>query len=134
MAYPVIDSKSDTRKFKKFPFSETVITTINLLELTPGKFGVSYEADYSGVKDGKINGGPVDVPGNGTFIENDDPKVIMVISNYSDSGIAISTQITINIDAPVLGTVTIFDQALGGKYGVVSLSAIVKHIADLGKA
>jgi hypothetical protein len=133
MIYSVIDSKSDKRKFQKFPLSETIITTINLLELTPGKFGLDYQADYSGVKVGKINGGPLDISGNGTYIENDDPKVTMIISNYSDSGTAISMQITINIDAPILGTVTIFDQALGGKYGFVSLCLIVKHMTELDK-
>jgi hypothetical protein len=128
MPYPIIDSKSDTKKFNHFPFSETVNTTIDLLELSTGKFAVNYRADYSGIKGGQLSGGPINIPGNGNYIENNDPKVTMMVSNYSDSGLVISMQLTITIDAPVIGTVTIFDQMLGGKYGVISLTSIVKDL------
>ena len=133
MPYAIIDSKSETHTYG-FIVTEKIVVTLTLLEKSPGKFAMDYEFVYSGISSGDTkNGDPVDISGNCTVTANPDPKVIYTISNYSDSGTYISMQITITVDMKQLGTKTVFDQTLGGKYGTESLQAMVEHIAEISK-
>ena len=136
MTNTVIDSKTQSKTFGLWPAKETVTTTLNLLELSaenPPSFGISYDVSYSGIKDGHIVGGPINVQGNGTYVVNENPRVVVTISNYSLSGNLISFHIVINVTAPVIGDITIFDGTLGGPYGSGGLIRIVEHIAGISQ-
>ncbi|MBS7564181.1 hypothetical protein KHS38_07165 [Mucilaginibacter sp. Bleaf8] len=131
MANSVIDTKTDKHTFGVWPVKETVTTTLSLILTGPDTFGLNYQAQYSGIKSGTVSGGPYAVSGNGSFVVNDNPKVTVTISNYSDSGSYISMHIQITVDIPVIGTETIFDETLGGPYGSNNLNEIVNHISTL---
>lgn len=133
MSNTVIDSKTQSNKFGFWPVTESVTTTLDLVEMSAGKFGVNYKAVYSGVKDGTVSGGPTSIPGNGSFVVNPSPKVTVIVTNYSDSGTYISMHIQITVDIPVLGTKTIFDATLGGAYGSSGWSGIVNHISEISQ-
>lgn len=131
MSNTVIDSKTQKHKFGVWPVTETVTTTLDLVEMSPGKFGVNYKAVYSGVKSGTVSGGPTSIPGNGSFVVNPNPKVTVIVTNYSDSGTYISMHIQITVDIPVLGTKTIFDATLGGAYGASGWEGITSHLSEV---
>ncbi len=131
MSNSVIDSKTQEHNFGFWPVTEKVKTTLNLVEISTGNFGITYVASYSGVKDGKVSGGPVPISGNGDHTVNEDPKVVVKISNYADSGTHISMHIIITVAIPVLGTKTIFDATLGGEYKLSGWTAIVNHISEI---
>ena len=134
MSYPIIDSKTQKHTFSAIFKKETVVTTLDLVELSAGKFGVMYNSKYSGIKSGHVSGGPVAVSGNGSHVVNPNPKVEVIVSNYSDSGSHISMHIKITVAIPVLGTKTIFDATLGGEYGVGGWDAIVSHLESIAKS
>jgi hypothetical protein len=132
----VICTVTDQHDFGSWPFIEHVSVTLTLLETAPDQFAVAYDATYSGLKDGRVAGGPVPVNGNGTWVVNPNPKVTVIVSNWSDDHAQhlISAHIKIVVDAPVLGTITIFDKSLGGRYGEDKLVAILAHMAEISKA
>ncbi|MBD0258305.1 MAG: hypothetical protein ICV83_21535 [Cytophagales bacterium] len=100
----------------------------------PSSFGITYNVVYTGVKDGNVTGGPAPITGNGSNVVNQNPKVTVTVSNYTDSGQAISMHINVQVDAPKLGTITIFDDDLSGPYSNQQpFNAIVDHIAQLAK-
>ncbi len=132
MLNQIIDTKSETRTFKKLFFKETINSTVSLILINePEKFALNYNANYSGIKNGNLSGGPIPVGDNGSHIEHDDPKVILEVSNYSDDGSVISFHVKVTVDASQagLGTITLFDQTLGGKYGDVSIGSVIAHVA-----
>lgn len=133
MSNSVIDSKTQSFDFGFWPFKEKVTTTLDLVEISAGKFGVNYKAVYSGLKDGTVSGGPAMIPSDGTYIVNEDPKVAVIVTNYSDSGAYISMNIQITVDIPVIGTETIFDGTLGGAYGSPGWAGIVNHISKISQ-
>ena len=133
MSNSVIDSKTQEHSFGFWPVTEKVKTTLTLVEIDPGNFGITYVASYSGVKDGNVSGGPVSIPGNGNYKVNDDPEVVVKVSNYSESDTYISMHIVITVAIPVLGTKTIFDATLGGEYGLSGWSAMVSHISKISQ-
>jgi hypothetical protein len=111
----VIDSKTESHDY----FVEKVSTTLTLLETASDQFGIDYNATYSGIfGSGSVQGGPITVSQNGSWIINDNPRITVSVSNYSDDkgNRLVSMHITIHVD--VLGGINIFDQTLGGKYGI----------------
>jgi hypothetical protein len=111
----VIDSKTESHDY----VVEKVSTTLTLLETAPDQFGMNYNAAYSGIfGNGNVQGGPIPVSGNGQWNVHDGPRITVSVSNYSDdtSNRIVSMHVTINVD--VLGGINIFDQTLGGKYGI----------------
>ncbi len=135
MMQTVIDSKTDNRS----GFGWETKTTLKLIETDPNNFGINYDVDYkTGGLFGSwkhISGGPVKNLGNGSWVVNDSPKVTVIVSNYSvDSGQQlISMHVKIDVDVPVVGTVTIYDQTLGGRYGIDNLKELVAHISNAGQ-
>lgn len=116
MNYTVIDSKTDKHTYGTWPAKETVETTISLVEMDDGNFGLKYDSKFSGIKSGHVQGGPYQVDGNMEIKVNDNPKVMLIISNYNKTEeiIVMSVKITVNI--PVIGTKTIFNETLSGNY------------------
>jgi hypothetical protein len=113
---------------------EKITTTLTLLELTPGKFGMDYEFQYSGKETGDSKSpAPVAINQNCMVTAETNPTVIYTVANYSDSGTYVSMQITITIDMGILGTKTVFDKTLGGKYGTNNLQAMIARIAQISK-
>jgi hypothetical protein len=121
----VIDSKTETHDY----WVEKVSTTLTLLETAPDQFGISYNSTYSGVSgNGSVQGGPITVSQNGSWTVNDNPRITVSVSNYSDDkgNRLVSTHVTINVD--VLGGVKIYDQTLGGKYGIDAWGGLAEAI------
>lgn len=116
----VIDKQTDQHDFGIWHLREHISVTLILLETAPDIFAVSYDVSYSGVKDGHVSGGPFPVDGNGTHVVNQNPKVTVAFSNWSEdkANHLISTHCNISVDAHVLGNITVFDKTIGGKYGV----------------
>lgn len=133
MSSTVIDSKTQSHKFGVWPFTETVTTTLKLVEISSGTFGIIYDSKYSGIKDGHVGGGPIPISGNGSYEVNKSPKVEVIVTNYSDDGSSISMNIKITVDIPVLGTKTIFDATLGGAYSLGGWESMVNHIAEISQ-
>jgi len=116
----VIDKQTDQHNFEVLRVRGHISVTLILLETAPDTFAVNYEASYSGMKDGHLSGGPFPVNGNGTHVVNQNPKVTVTLSNWSDdkANHLISAHCKISVDVPVLGNTTVFDKTIGGKYGV----------------
>lgn len=132
----IICRVTDDNTFGVWPVKEHVSVTLTLLETAPDVFAVSYDATYSGIKSGHVAGGPIPVGGNGSYVVNQDPKVTVTVSNWTDDKVnhRISAHFKITVDAPVLGSITIFDKDLGGKYGENKMAAIFAHIAEISQA
>lgn len=131
MSYPVIASKTDNNNW----FIEKCSVTLTLVQMSPAdpKFGLSYSADWSGVKKGNTAGGPYPVAGNGTTVVNQDPKVTLIVSDYTDTGSTISMHVEVTVDAGgVIGTKTVFDDTLSGSYPAAGLTDMVASMqADM---
>jgi|GEM_PF-1149862 len=112
----VIDRKTDRHTFGHWPAKEEVATTITLVHMGSGKFGLSYDSVFSGVKSGHVSGGPYPVSGNMHKVLHNSPQVVLTISNFDETSTTISMRVTITVDIPVLGNKTIFDETLGGAY------------------
>jgi hypothetical protein len=134
-AASVIDVKTDEHSYGFLFFRETVTVTLTLIETDPGQFAIKYEAIFSGMKAGHIAGGPVSITGDSSTVVNPDPKVTVIVSNYSNDqqNHVISAHIKITVDAPVLGNIIIFDKSLGGQYGINTLQLMFAHIAEISK-
>lgn len=114
--YTVIDQKVEEHSYGLWPIKEKITTTIALVNLGSKKVGLTYDAEFSGIKDGHVNGGPAEIDGNMTQIINENPKVELVIAQYQNTGSYASMNVQITVDMPVLGTHAIFNQTLGGSY------------------
>ena len=115
MSYTIIDKKSESHKYG-WGLEEDVTTTMSLMNIGNEKIGLSYEANYSGIKSGGVHGGPFEVTGDETKIVHDSPKVEVIISNFNKKSSYVSLHVKITVDIPVIGTETIYDQTLGGEY------------------
>ena len=120
MSNTVIDKKTETHKFGGWIASESVTTTISLVNMGDGKFGLSYDSKFSGVKDGHVQGGPFAVDGNKNIKVHSSPDVHLTISKFDKTSSTISMNVDITVDIPVLGTKTIFDQTLSGTYAAAA--------------
>lgn len=116
MSFTVIDKKTESHDYGHWPLKESVTTTIMLLNMGGGQIGVSYDSDFSGLKSGHVQGGPIAIEGNEGIIVNDSPKVTVVISQFNKTANYISVHIAITVEIPVIGSETIYDQTLGGYY------------------
>ena len=117
MSHAVIDKKSEKTSFGFLTMKAKVDTTLTLVELEAGQVGVLYEAVFSGIKDGRVNGGPMVISKNTTKQVNDSPEVNVVVSNFDKQADAVAMHITITVDVPMLGKQTIYNQTLAGKCG-----------------
>ena len=129
----VIDKQSQQSKLGAWPVTESVTVTLTLLETNPGEFGVNYEAEYSGIQNGRVAGGPIPISGNGSWVVNQDPKVTVNVSNYSDDKNARVISGHVKITLAMLGNHTIFDKTMGGKYGINPLAMILEHFTGINK-
>ncbi|WP_103071556.1 hypothetical protein [Aquimarina sediminis] len=116
MSQTVIDSKTQTVKFGFWPAKEEITTTLQLLNLGKGDFGIDYHSKFSGIKDGEVKGGPISIDGNLTKVVNKSPEVKVIVSNYNKTNDYISMHVKIDVDIPVIGNETIYEQTLGGSY------------------
>lgn len=117
MGYSVIDSRTEKTSFGLGALK--VQTTLTLVKMDEGGFGILYSADYSGMKEGHVTGGPASLPsGNARVVVNASPEVVLIITNYVDSGSTISMHVQVTVAVPVLGTKTIFNNTLGGRYSL----------------
>ncbi|WP_413167783.1 hypothetical protein ACL6C3_13905 [Capilliphycus salinus ALCB114379] len=132
-AASVIDVKTDEHTYGALFAREKVAVTLTLIETDPGQFAIKYEATYSGIKSGHIAGGPVPITGDSSTVVNQNPKVTVIVSNYSNDqqNHLISAHIQITVQAPVLGNITIFDKSLGGQYGINTLQLMFAHMAEI---
>ncbi|WP_221801925.1 hypothetical protein [Oceanobacter mangrovi] len=115
MSNAVIDKKSEKNSFGFLTMKAHVDTTLTLVEMEEGKTGVLYETVFSGLKDGRMNGGPFVISKNTTRQVNDSPEVNVIVSEFDKQQDAVSMRITITVDIPVLGKQTIYNQTLAGK-------------------
>lgn len=132
--FSVIDKKSDSHSFGRWPLKEQIDTTLTLVETDPGVFGLYYEVNYSGIRGGNAQGGPIAVSGNVSSRVTEKPVPVDVqVSNYSNDTATstISMHITIIAHSGVIGDVTLYDQTLGGKYQINVPEAIVTHIHSI---
>lgn len=116
MSYTIIDQKTEKHNFGVWPVTETVTTTLSLVNMGSGKFGLTYDSGFSGVKKGHVSGGPYEVTGNENIVVNENPKVVATISNFNKTESYISMHEKITVDIPIIGTKTIYDQTIGGEY------------------
>lgn len=107
----VIDTESQHGPFGPFS-AEKVETTLTLFKMESGKFGIGYNASYSGVKSGKAGGGPFEVDGNMTKTVHTSPTIVFQVSDWSGSDSQISMRAKISVD--YLGSHTLFDKTLKG--------------------
>ncbi|ADQ80270.1 hypothetical protein Palpr_2134 [Paludibacter propionicigenes WB4] len=114
MSYTVIDKKAEHHSFGVWPVKINVDTTLTLVKQENDHLGISYDCVFSGVKSGHVQGGPIQVDGDMTKVVNDNPKVLVIISGYQKTAAYASMHVKITVDAPVIGTITIFDSTLGG--------------------
>lgn len=112
----VIDSKTDKHSFGFWKAKEEVTTTITLVHMGSGQFGLSYDCEFSGIKSGHVSGGPYPVSGNMHKVLHNSPQVVLTISNFDETSTTISMKVTITVDIPVIGNKTIYDETLGGAY------------------
>jgi hypothetical protein len=130
----VIDKKSDNHSFGVWPVKEQINTTLTLVETNPGVFGIYYEVNYSGVRGGNAQGGPIALSGNISSRVTESPVPVDVqVSNYSNDTATstISMHITVIAHSGVIGDITLYDQTLGGKYQINVAEAIVAHIHSM---
>lgn len=120
MAHQIIAQKVDKRKFTALLMKEYIDTTLQLVHLPDDKFGISYQCHFYGVKEGKRSGGPFEVSGNAKSSVQQNPEVVLEVCNFQKTDCAISMDILITIDLPIVGTKTIYDQTLGGSYTTIT--------------
>jgi len=113
MENDVIDSKTDVRDFGSL-IHVNIATKLTLAHTGPGQRGILYEITYTGIKSGNVAGGPLPVKGEGCFQPHEDPPVTVTVSEYADVGSSITMRIHIQVQIPILGSKTIFDQILSG--------------------
>lgn len=136
MSNTVIDSKSESHSFGFWPAKEHVKTTLSSVNMGQGKIGLTYESKFSGVKSGHVSGGPIEITGDETKVVNPSPKIEVIISNFSKTDTAVSMNVEITVAIPVIGTETIYNETLGGKYNreVAGWNAVVgdvdKHLRE----
>lgn len=114
-----IDSKSERHSYRVLFMEETITTTLTLVYSgSKTSYDIYYDAVFSGIKSGKVNGGPIPVSGNLTKEVNHNPEVIVKVSQFNNdiANNYVSMHITITVDIPVIGKKTIFDQVIGGDY------------------
>lgn len=120
MSYQVIDSKSEKNSYGAWVVSENVKTTLSLVYMGNNIFALNYDSVFSGLKFGQVQGGPISVSGNTTIIVNNDPKVTVTIGQFNQDlqNNSISLHVMIDVDIPVIGLKTIYNQTLGGNYNL----------------
>jgi hypothetical protein len=111
----VIDSKTDVKKFGSL-IEVRIATTLTLVGTESNGAGIFYDVAYTGFKTGKASGGPLELRGDGAFRVNEDPQVVVTVSDYADNSSHISLHILIQVGLPVFGNQTIFSQTLSGPY------------------
>lgn len=116
MSYTVIDKKTNKKSFGIWPVKGEVTTTMSIVNMGNSKFGLSYEAEYRGVQDGSVKGGPFEITGNETRTVHDSPRVEVILNNFDKTSNHVSVHVRITVDIPVIGTETIFDETLSGSY------------------
>lgn len=116
----VIQNKTDKHQFGVWPVAESVTTIITLIYTDSKTFAIDYDCTFSGVKSGHVQGGPISVFGNTTVIVNQNPEVKVTITQFNNdtSRNYISLHIKIEVNIPVIGWKTIFDETLGGDYNL----------------
>jgi hypothetical protein len=118
MSYQVIDSKSEKNSYGAWVVSEDVKTTLSLVYMGNNIFALNYDSVFSGLKSGQVQGGPISVSRNTTIIVNNDPKVTVAISQFNLDlrKNYVFLHVKIDVDIPVIGSETIYEQTLGGNY------------------
>jgi len=111
MSYTIIDSKTEK---KTFLLVEHVTTKLSLVYTGQHKFGIIYDATYSGPAKGHVSGGPEIITGNESVVVHKDPQVDVTVSGFNDTGSHISMKVKIIVHKS--GSHTIFDQTLSGAY------------------
>ncbi|MDS0527350.1 hypothetical protein NNC19_16795 [Clostridium sp. SHJSY1] len=113
----VIDSKTEKHSYAALFAKENIETTLTLIYTeSSGSFRVNYDSKFSGIKEGHIQGGPIDISGNTSIVVNNNPKVSVIISqfHYDIPNNYISLHITITVDIPIIGNQIIYNQTLSG--------------------
>ena len=129
--YNVIDSKYQETSFGA---GGKTRTTMNLIEVGPDKFGLSYDVAYTtSIFDSwhHSSGGPFDVSGNTSTVVNETPKVTVTVSNYSDDRKNHLISMHVVIDVSIIGV--IYDQTLGGRYGAAGFQEFVANLSATSK-
>ncbi|ADL50714.1 hypothetical protein [Clostridium cellulovorans] len=114
----IIDTKSETHNYDLVFTHESVTTTLSISYTGDDNFGIIYNSEFSGIKNGHVQGGPIPVSQNTQIKVHDNPDVIVTITqfNLDLQNHHISLHIRIDVDIPVIGKKNIFDQTLGGYY------------------
>ena len=116
MSNTEIDSKSESHKYGTWIASAKINTTLTLLDLGNGKVGIKYESVYSGIKNGQMKGGPLEIHKNVDKVFNMSPEVKIVISQFSKESDYVTMNVCIVVSVPVIGEHTIYNQTLSGKF------------------
>lgn len=116
MGYTIIDKKTEHHSYGIWFAKETVTTTISLVNMQDGIFGLSYESVFNGIKDGHVQGGPHEITGNTEITVHKSPKVVLTISNYNETESVISMTVNISVNIPGIGNENIYNQTLSGTY------------------
>jgi hypothetical protein len=120
-----IDYKCEAHNY----WFEKTNVCLSLAETASDQFALYYTANYSGVANGSISGGPVAVNGNGVHVVNPTPRVTVTISNYSDNKASKTISLHVAVAVQYGATYTVFDQTLGGKYGIDGWQEMAEVIA-----
>jgi hypothetical protein len=118
MSYSAIDCKEEKHSFGLWPLTESVSTTLCIVNMGSSNMGLTYDASFSGIKSGHVKGGPYEVDGDMEKEVNANPRVMLYVSNFNKGRSYVSMHVKITVDIPVVGTETIYDQTLGGNYSV----------------
>lgn len=116
MGYTIIDKKTENHSYGIWFAKETISTTISLVNVQDGIFGLSYESVFNGIKNGHVQGGPYKITENTEITVHNSPQVILTISNYNKTESIISMTVNINVDIPGIGKEIIYNQTLSGMY------------------
>ncbi|ADL52927.1 hypothetical protein [Clostridium cellulovorans] len=118
MSQTIIDSKSERHSYKVFFTQENIRTILSLVYMGNNNFAINYNSWFSGVKAGHVQGGPIAISGNTRIKANNNPDVLVTVSNFNSDlqNHSISLHITINVNIPMIGPQIIYNQTLGGYY------------------
>lgn len=121
MSNQIIDKKTGRHSFGSFPTQVHTLTTISLVLMPSGGFGLSYEIAFGGLLNRKVNGGPYQVDRDLNLTINEDPLVILNTSNYNQTPDTISMNVSVSLQISMLGKQYIFSQTLGGEYSTTPI-------------
>ncbi|MBZ4023172.1 hypothetical protein CKO11_11965 [Rhodobacter sp. TJ_12] len=129
----VIDKQTDKRSYGLFGIEKSEIT-LTLVEMGPDKFGMSFEAQWSGLVSGHTAAGPFEVHGDQDKIVHQNPTIRVEISNWSldaaHKRLSAHCRIHVDLSSYGLGTVLVYDKTLAGTFGAMNAQQMMAALAQ----